>query len=226
MCSPTISARFKYILVDEYQDTNIAQYLWLRLIAQRRAEQSLLRRRRRSDRSMAGAAPRSRTSCVSKRIFPAPRSSAWNATTARRGHILAAASHLISHNEGRLGKTLFTDGERGRKADASPASGTAEEEARSIGEDIEQLQRKDHSLDEIAILVRASFQMREFEERFVEIGLPYRVIGGPRFYERARNPRRARLSALRRAARRRSRLRAHHQYAQARSRRRDAANAA
>jgi DNA helicase-2/ATP-dependent DNA helicase PcrA len=104
------------------------------------------------------------------------------------GHILAAASHLIAHNEGRLGKTLRTEDEPGEKVQVT-SCWDSEEEARAIGEEIEQLQRDDgsgrpHSLDEIAILVRASFQMREFEDRFVTLGLSYRVIGGPRFYER------------------------------------------
>jgi DNA helicase II / ATP-dependent DNA helicase PcrA len=100
------------------------------------------------------------------------------------GHILAAASHLIAHNEGRLGKTLRTDDVDGEKVTVT-AAWDSEEEARAIGEEIEQLQRAGHALNEIAILVRASFQMREFEDRFVTLGLPYRVIGGPRFYERA-----------------------------------------
>jgi DNA helicase-2/ATP-dependent DNA helicase PcrA len=100
------------------------------------------------------------------------------------GHILAAASHLIAHNEGRLGKTLRTEDELGEKVSVTGAW-DSEEEARAIGEEIEQLQRGGHALNEIAILVRASFQMREFEDRFVTLGLPYRVIGGPRFYERA-----------------------------------------
>ena len=104
------------------------------------------------------------------------------------GHILAAASHLIAHNEGRLGKTLRTEDEPGRKVQVS-SCWDSEEEARAIGEEIEQLQRDDgsgkpHPLDEIAILVRASFQMREFEDRFITLGLSYRVVGGPRFYER------------------------------------------
>ena len=100
------------------------------------------------------------------------------------GHILAAASHIIAHNEGRLGKTLRTDDELGEKVTVT-GSWDSEEEARTIGEEIEQLQRGGHRLNEVAILVRASFQMREFEDRFVTLGLPYRVIGGPRFYERA-----------------------------------------
>ena len=100
------------------------------------------------------------------------------------GHILAAASHLIAHNEGRLGKTLRTEDVDGEKVTVTGAW-DSEEEARAIGEEIEQLQRDGHKLNDIAILVRASFQMREFEDRFVTLGLPYRVIGGPRFYERA-----------------------------------------
>jgi DNA helicase-2/ATP-dependent DNA helicase PcrA len=100
------------------------------------------------------------------------------------GHILAAASHLIAHNEGRLGKTLRTEAVEGEKVTVSGAW-DSEEEARAIGEEIEELQRKGDRLDEVAILVRASYQMREFEDRFVTLGLPYRVIGGPRFYERA-----------------------------------------
>ena len=100
------------------------------------------------------------------------------------GHILAAASYLIAHNEGRLGKTLRTEDVDGEKVTVTGAW-DSEEEARGIGEEIEQIQRKGEKLNDIAILVRASFQMREFEDRFVTLGLPYRVIGGPRFYERA-----------------------------------------
>ena len=100
------------------------------------------------------------------------------------GHILAAASHLIAFNEGRLGKTLRTEDVLGEKVQVT-GCWDSEEEARTIGEEIEQLQRDarehgiDHPLDEVAILVRASFQMREFEDRFIQLGLPYRVIGGP-----------------------------------------------
>ena len=101
---------------------------------------------------------------------------------------MASASHLIAHNEGRLGKTLRTEDVPGEKVQVT-SCWDSEEEARAIGDEIEQLQRDDgtgqpHNLDEIAILVRASFQMREFEDRFITMGLPYRVIGGPRFYER------------------------------------------
>ena len=133
---------------------------------------------------MAGAAPRSITSCASRRIFRARRSSGSNAIIARPAIFSPSPAGLIAHNEGRLGKTLFTDGEAGEKPTVTGVW-DREEEARAIGEEIEQLPRGRPRLDEIAILVRASFQMREFEERFITLGLPYRVIGGPRFYERA-----------------------------------------
>ncbi len=255
--------RFKYILVDEYQDTNVAQYLWLRLLGQSPRAESL--------RGAAGSKPsphageggeRSEPGEGSIRSIGAPShpppasppalrvggsvpspargegtspspGSAKNATPTLKNiccvgdddqsiygwrgaevenilrfehdfpgakiirlernyrstaHILAAASHLIAHNEGRLGKTLRTEDAAGHKVQVR-SCWDSEEEARAIGDEIEHLQRNDgsgnqHPLDEIAILVRASFQMREFEDRFVTLGLPYRVIGGPRFYER------------------------------------------
>ena len=180
--------RFKYILVDEYQDTNTAQYMWLRLLAQETGgpgqknvccvgddDQSIYGWRGaevdnilRFDKDFPGA--------VVIRLERNYRSTA---------HILGAAAHLIAHNEGRFGKTLFTD--RNDPDDAKVnvhAAWDSEEEARAVGETIEQLQRKKHNLNDMAILVRASFQMREFEDRFVTLGLNYRVIGGPRFYER------------------------------------------
>src|SRR5262249_14892125 len=98
-------------------------------------------------------------------------------------HILAAAGALIAHNAGRLGKTLWTEVNEGEKI-ALRGVWDADEEARWVGDEIEALQRKGQRLAEIAILVRAGFQTREFEERFITLGLPYRVIGGPRFYER------------------------------------------
>ena len=176
--------RFKYILVDEYQDTNIAQYLWLRLISQRAPGKQNVCCVGDDDQSVYGWRGAEVENILRfEQDFPGAKVVRLERNYRSTGHILAAASHLISHNEGRLGKTLFTDGGEGEKPTLTGVW-DSQEEARSIGEDIEQLSRKDHSLEEIAILVRASFQMREFEERFVEIGLPYRVIGGPRFYER------------------------------------------
>jgi len=219
--------RFRFILVDEYQDTNVAQYLWLKLLAQTPQAATAL-----SPSSPGGAAgeprlivaqededgraeiaatrPPKNICCVGdddqsiygwrgaevdnilrfEHDFPGAKVIRLERNYRSTGHILAAASHLIAHNEGRLGKTLRTEDVLGEKVQVTGAW-DSEEEARAIGEEIEQLQREarergeDHPLDEIAILVRASFQMREFEDRFIQLGLPYRVIGGPRFYERA-----------------------------------------
>jgi ATP-dependent DNA helicase UvrD/PcrA len=241
--------RFKYILVDEYQDSNVAQYLWLRLLAQptvpastaltpsspgRREAPSpgdphladlsedvdgrvklhedgasrLLPDHDKSENAAASRAPKN-ICCVGdddqsiygwrgaevdnilrfEHDFPGAKVIRLERNYRSTGHILAAASHLIAHNEGRLGKTLRTEDVPGEKVTVTGAW-DSEEEARDIGETIEQMQRdagargQEHPLDEIAILVRASFQMREFEDRFIQLGLPYRVIGGPRFYER------------------------------------------
>jgi DNA helicase II / ATP-dependent DNA helicase PcrA len=234
-------ARFKFILVDEYQDTNVAQYLWLRLLAQRTGatagtlltspqggevgessepgegdreslapSPALLADARSAASPPRGEAKESAPSapknicCVGDddqsiygwrgaevdnilrfdHDFPGAKVIRLERNYRSTGHILAAASHIIAHNEGRLGKTLRTDDVPGEKVSVTGAW-DSEEEARAVGEEIEQLQRDQHTLNEIAILVRASFQMREFEDRFVTLGLPYRVIGGPRFYERA-----------------------------------------
>jgi DNA helicase-2/ATP-dependent DNA helicase PcrA len=243
--------RFRYILVDEYQDTNVAQYLWLRLLGQSTASSPPPAGGRSARASGPGGGDSDATNAVSHAVahrcptpddvrssdpppagegemgavipahasaprplkniccvgdddqsiygwrgaevdnilrfetdFPGAKVIRLERNYRSTGHILAAASHLIAHNEGRLGKTLRSEGEAGEKVTVMSAW-DSEEEARVIGEEIEQLQRAGHSLDEIAILVRASFQMREFEDRFVTLGLPYRVIGGPRFYERA-----------------------------------------
>jgi DNA helicase-2/ATP-dependent DNA helicase PcrA len=174
--------RFKYGLVDEYQDTNVAQYLWLRLIAQANRNICCVGD---DDQSIYGWRGADVDNILRfEHDFPGARIIRLERNYRSTGHILAVASRLIGHNQGRLGKTLFTDGEAGEKPTVTGVW-DSEEEARVIGEEIEQLQRQNQSLDEIAILVRASFQMREFEERFVTLGLPYRVIGGPRFYERA-----------------------------------------
>ncbi len=239
--------RFKFILVDEYQDTNVAQYLWLRLLSQAPAPTSprtvfpspLVGEGAEPRSGEAGEGPREAPlheeapspgvslrspppsptrgegkeapSSPPKNIccvgdddqsiygwrgaevdnilrfdhdFPGAKVIRLERNYRSTGHILAAASHLIAHNEGRLGKTLRTEDVDGEKVTVT-GSWDSEEEARAIGEEIEELQRGGHKLNDIAILVRASFQMREFEDRFVTLGLPYRVIGGPRFYERA-----------------------------------------
>ncbi len=235
--------RFKFILVDEYQDTNVAQYLWLRLLSQApsrpgvalssiipgvvdssvipgRVEDANPESRDNEDshrdsgsalsahpgmtETAAPTAPLKNICCVGDddqsiygwrgaevdnilrfdHDFPGAKVIRLERNYRSTGHILAAASHLIAHNEGRLGKTLRTEDVDGEKVTVT-GSWDSEEEARAIGEEIEELQRAGDNLNEVAILVRASFQMREFEDRFVTLGLPYRVIGGPRFYERA-----------------------------------------
>ncbi|MDI6027963.1 UvrD-helicase domain-containing protein [Corticibacterium sp. UT-5YL-CI-8] len=179
--------RFKYILVDEYQDTNTAQYMWLRLLAQRPAGAAVnLCCVGDDDQSIYGWRGAEVDNILRfEKDFPGATVIRLERNYRSTAHILGAAAHLIAHNEGRLGKTLFTD--RSDPDDAKVnvhAAWDSDEEARAIGEEIEQFQRQKHNLSDMAILVRASFQMRSFEDRFIEIGLNYRVIGGPRFYER------------------------------------------
>ncbi|HXX09272.1 MAG TPA: UvrD-helicase domain-containing protein [Pseudolabrys sp.] len=228
--------RFRFILVDEYQDTNVAQYLWLKLLAQTGSGSNAVipgRAESANPESSTTVEPLDSGSAAARRPgmteeiaspprlpkniccvgdddqsiygwrgaevdnilrfehdFPGARVIRLERNYRSTGHILAAASQLIAHNEGRLGKTLRTEDVLGEKVQVTGAW-DSEQEARAIGEEIEEFQRaarergEDHPLDEIAILVRASFQMREFEDRFIQLGLPYRVIGGPRFYERA-----------------------------------------
>ena len=174
--------RFKYMLVDEYQDTNVAQYLWLRLLAQGRRNVCCVGD---DDQSIYGWRGAEVDNILRfEKDFPGAAVIRLERNYRSTGHILATAGALIAHNQGRLGKTLVTDDEPGERVTVTGAW-DSEEEARLIGEEIEALQHKGHSLADMAILVRISAQMREIEDRFVTLGLPYRVIGGPRFYERA-----------------------------------------
>ncbi|KEC57066.1 ATP-dependent helicase [Bartonella rochalimae] len=178
--------KFRYILVDEYQDTNIAQYLWLRLLAQHHEKQINLCCVGDDDQSIYGWRGAKVDNILRfEQDFSPAKIIRLERNYRSTSHILKTASHLISHNQNRLGKTLFSDqiNSDDEKVKIHAAWDSAEE-ARAIGEEIEQAQRAGHSLNHIAILVRASFQMREFEDRFVTLGLNYRVIGGPRFYER------------------------------------------
>jgi DNA helicase-2/ATP-dependent DNA helicase PcrA len=175
--------RFRYMLVDEYQDTNIAQYLWLRLLASGSPSPNLCCVGD-DDQSIYGWRGAEVDNILRfETDFPGATVIRLERNYRSTGHILGAASGLIAHNKGRLGKTLFTDGALGERV-AVASVWDDEEEARSIGDDIEAMSKAGIGLDEIAILVRASFQMRAFEDRFVTLGLPYQVIGGPRFYER------------------------------------------
>ncbi len=177
---------FRYILVDEYQDTNVAQYMWLRLLA---AEHKNICCVGDDDQSIYGWRGAEVGNILRfEKDFPGAHVVRLEENYRSTPHILAAASGVIAANKGRLGKTLFTsrtDGEKVRLI----GHWDGEEEARWIGEEVEAMQRGTRGMDPIgldrmAILVRASHQMRAFEDRFLTIGLPYRVIGGPRFYER------------------------------------------
>jgi DNA helicase-2/ATP-dependent DNA helicase PcrA len=173
--------RFKFILVDEYQDTNVAQYLWLRLLAQGSPNICCVGD---DDQSIYGWRGAEVDNILRfEKDFPGATVIRLERNYRSTGHILSAASGLIAKNEGRLGKTLFTDGAAGNKV-VLTGVWDDEEEARGICDTVEHLRKSGHKLNEIAVLVRASFQMRVIEDRFVTLGLPYRVIGGPRFYER------------------------------------------
>src|SRR5476649_1538137 len=173
--------RFQHILVDEYQDTNVAQYLWLRLLAQGTKDVCCVGD---DDQSIYGWRGAEVGNILRfEKDFPGAEIVRLERNYRSTPQILAAASHLIAHNEGRLGKTLWTELKEGERISLRGVW-DGDEEARTIGEEIEALQRDKHALSQIAILVRAGFQTREFEERFITLGLPYRVIGGPRFYER------------------------------------------
>jgi ATP-dependent DNA helicase UvrD/PcrA len=173
--------RFRYILVDEYQDTNVGQYLWLRLLAQARRNLCCVGDDDQSIYSWRGAEIGNILRFESD--FPGATIIRLEENYRSTSRILGAAAGMIAHNSGRLGKTLWTQADDGDKV-LVRGVWDAEEEARWVGDEIEALQRKRHALSQIAILVRAGFQTREFEERFIALALPYRVIGGPRFYER------------------------------------------
>ncbi len=174
---------FRYILVDEYQDTNLVQYLWLRLLAQAQKNICCVGDDDQSIYSWRGA--EIENILRFEKDFPGARIVRLERNYRSTAPILAAASALIANNEGRLGKTLRS----GRNDSAGEKISVvglwdSEEEARMVAGRMEDLHRQDHALAEMAVLVRAGFQTRAFEERLIVVGLPYRVIGGLRFYER------------------------------------------
>ena len=178
--------RFKYIMVDEYQDTNSVQYLWLRLLAQGSGD-------RHHNICVVGDDDQSIYSWRGAEVanilrfekdFPGAKVIRLEQNYRSTPHILGAASGLIRENSERLGKTLWTEAAGGDKVQVVGVW-DAPEEARRVGDDIERLEREGLTLDRVAILVRAQFQTREFEDRFISIGLAYRIVGGFRFYERA-----------------------------------------
>ena len=174
--------RFKYILVDEYQDTNASQYLWLRLLAQARKNICCVGDDDQSIYSWRGAEVANILRF--EKDFPGATVIRLEQNYRSTPQILAAASALIAQNSDRLGKTLWTELDAGDKVRVVGVW-DGPEEARRVGEELEDLQRRRVSLDRAAILVRAQFQTREFEDRFIAIGMPYRIVGGFRFYERA-----------------------------------------
>ena len=173
--------RFRYILVDEYQDTNVAQYLWLRLLAQKHRNICCVGDDDQSIYAWRGAEVGNILRFEND--FDGARIVRLEQNYRSTGDILGAASGLIANNRGRLGKTLWTTREDSRPITVHTVP-DGEAEARLVGAEIEAQQRAGTGLGRMAVLMRASFQMRAFEERFVALGLNYRVIGGPRFYER------------------------------------------
>lgn len=173
--------QFRYIMVDEYQDTNVAQYLWLRLLAGGHKNICCVGDDDQSIYSWRGAEVDNILRF--EKDFPGATVVRLERNYRSTAHILAAASGLIAHNQGRLGKTLWTEIDEGDRVHVRGVW-DGEEEARNVGDDIEALHAKKHTLNQMAILVRAGFQTREFEERLITLGIPYRVIGGARFYER------------------------------------------
>ena len=173
--------QFKYILVDEYQDTNIAQYLWLRLLAQKNGNICCVGD---DDQSIYGWRGAEVGNILRfEKDFPGAKIVRLEQNYRSKAHVLGAASSLIAHNTGRFGKTLWTQDDAGEKV-VVRATWDSEEEARFVGDEIEYHQRQGFSLSSMAILVRAGYQTREFEDRFLVMGIPYKVVGGLRFYER------------------------------------------
>ena len=173
--------RFRYVLVDEYQDTNVAQYMWLRLLAKGSGNICCVGD---DDQSIYGWRGAEVGNILRfEKDFSGAKIIRLEQNYRSTGHILGAAGGVIAHNEDRLGKTLWSASDEGDKVTVRGLwDGPAE--ARYVGEEIEALQHKKWSLNQMAVLVRAGFQTREFEERFIQLGLNYKVIGGQRFYER------------------------------------------
>lgn len=174
--------KFRYILVDEYQDTNVSQYLWLRLLAQGTGNICCVGD---DDQSIYGWRGAEVDNILRfEKDFPGAHVVRLERNYRSTEHILAAASGLIAANRSRLGKTLWTEDDGGEKVQVR-GIWDGEAEARFIAEEIENWSSKGRYYSDAAVLVRASWQMRAFEDRFIMLGLPYKVIGGPRFFERA-----------------------------------------
>ncbi len=175
------SKNFKYILVDEYQDTNYIQSKWLNLLSEENKNICCVGDDDQSIYSWRGA--EIKNFLEFDKIYKNTKIIRLEKNYRSTQNILSVASGLISNNEKRVGKTLFSDGEEGENVYLDSYR-SGKDEAIGIGEKIENLKSK-FKLNNITILVRAIFQTREFEERFLKIGIPYRIIGGIKFYERA-----------------------------------------
>ncbi len=174
--------RFRYILVDEYQDTNVAQYLWLRLLTSSTGNVCCVGD---DDQSIYGWRGAEVDNILRfERDFPGAKVIRLERNYRSTKHILGAASALIAANQDRLGKTLWTEDDSGDKVRVRGVW-DGEAEARLIADEIETARKQGMNYKDMAVLVRASFQMRAFEERFLMLAIPYVVIGGPRFFERA-----------------------------------------
>ena len=178
----TYSNNFKYILVDEYQDTNFIQNKWLNLIVNKNQNICCVGDDDQSIYSWRGAEIKNFLGF--DKVYPNCKIFRLEQNYRSTKNILDSASFLISHNKDRLGKKLWTDGDKGDLVNLNCYK-NGKEEAREIGNIIEKDIKKKNSLNNIAILVRAIYQTREFEERFLKIGINYRIIGGIKFYERA-----------------------------------------
>ncbi|MDF3023975.1 MAG: ATP-dependent helicase UvrD/PcrA [Alphaproteobacteria bacterium] len=173
--------QFKYILVDEYQDTNVSQYMWLRLLAQKHRNICCVGD---DDQSIYGWRGAEIGNILKfEQDFPGAQVVRLEQNYRSTQHILSAANGVIANNKNRLGKNLWSGSGEGEKVRVNGVW-DGPQEAQAVAEEIESLQRKKTPLNEIAILVRAAHQTREFEERFIKESIPYKVVGGLRFYER------------------------------------------
>jgi DNA helicase-2/ATP-dependent DNA helicase PcrA len=178
----TYHRKITHLMVDEYQDTNVAQYLWLRLLGQKAHNVCVVGD---DDQSIYGWRGAEVDNILRfEHDFPGATVVRLERNYRSTGHILATAAHLIANNRGRLGKTLFTDDELGQRVRVRGVW-DGEAEARLIADDIEGWRQANRKYEDCAVLVRAAWQMRAFEERFLMLRIPYKVIGGPRFFERA-----------------------------------------
>ncbi len=174
--------KFRYLLVDEYQDTNVCQYLWLRLLAQGSHNLCCVGD---DDQSIYGWRGAEVDNILRfETDFPGAKVVRLERNYRSTANILGAASGLITANKSRLGKTLWTEDEPGEKVQVR-GIWDGEAEARFVADEIENWVSNGRQHREAAVLVRASWQMRAFEDRFLMLGIPYKVIGGPRFFERA-----------------------------------------